>query len=126
MKTISHTCPACQTEIVNPTILGGLVECPQCKRNFEPSKATLTKPAKRVFYKKTIMVEFLSETEFPDDINLANLVFEATDGDYSYAIVRETDSKMTGKKAARELLKQGSEPSFFHLNEDGTDINEYI
>lgn len=123
MKSTSHTCPHCKTELVldEKELTKKTAYCPECKQFFNVGPATLTKPTKRVFFKKTILVEFLSETEFPDGISLESLANESVNGDYSMGIVRETDSKITGKKAARELLKQGSDPSFFQLNEDGTD-----
>ena len=76
-------------------------------------------PNKRKFYKKTILVEFLSEDPFPEGEDLDGLVAESVDC-YSMNIVRETDTTMTSKQAARELLKQGSDPSFFRLTEDGS------
>ena len=121
MKTNSYTCPHCKTEIVDPTHIERTAECVHCHKFFDLTPTTLTKPTKRVFFKKTVMVEFLSESPFPEGISLESLANESVNGDYSMSIVRETDSKMTGKKAARELLKHGSDPSFFQLNEDGTD-----
>jgi len=125
MKSISHTCPHCQTEIVNPVTVSGTAECIHCHKFFDVGPDTLTKKTKRVFFKKTITVEFLSETEFPNGISLESLANESVNGDYSMGIVREIDSKMTGRKAARALLNHGSDPSFFQLNKDGTDA-EYL
>jgi hypothetical protein len=123
MNSTSHTCPHCKTELVldEKELVDKTAQCPQCKEFFNVGTDTLTKKTKRVFFKKTIWVEFLSETEFPDGISLESLANESVNGDYSMGILREVDSKMNGRKAARELLKQGSDPSFFQLNEDGTD-----
>jgi len=34
MNTTSHTCPHCQTEIVQPSIVSGSIQCPHCKGSF--------------------------------------------------------------------------------------------
>ena len=53
MKSISHTCPHCQTEIVNPVTVSGTAECIHCHKFFDVGPDTLTKKTKRVFFKKT-------------------------------------------------------------------------
>jgi hypothetical protein len=78
----------------------------------------------RKFFKKTMKVEFLSETPFPDNTMLEVLVDRAINDDYSMNITQEKDTKITGKQAARALLNHGSDPSFFQLTDKGEDINE--
>ena len=77
----------------------------------------------RPFFKKTMKVEFLSETPFPDNTSLENLCNEAINGDYSMNITQDKETEINGKQAARALLNHGSDPSFFQLNEDGSDAN---
>ena len=78
----------------------------------------------RKFFKKTMKVEFLSETPFPDNTSLENLATEAIDGDYSMNITQDKETEINGKQAARALLNHGSDPSFFQLTNKGEDINE--
>ena len=80
-------------------------------------------PSKRTFYKKRITVEFLAEDPFIDGCNLGALYNEAINGGYSMGIVSEENISLKGKQTAKELMKQGSDPSFFQLNEDGSDMN---
>ena len=75
----------------------------------------------RKFYKKTITLEFLSESEFPY-MDVENLVFEAREGDYSMRTVSEDDNEIDGKQAAEALLNHASDPSFFSLTEKGEDL----
>lgn len=75
----------------------------------------------RKFFKKTMRVEFLSESEFPDGMSLESMVNEATTGDYSMNITQDKETEINGKQAARALLNHGSDPGFFQLNSDGTD-----
>jgi hypothetical protein len=75
----------------------------------------------RTFFKKTMRVEFLSETPFPDSTSLESLCNEAINGDYSMNITQDKETEINGKQAARALLNHGSDPSFFQLNDNGTD-----
>jgi hypothetical protein len=75
----------------------------------------------RQFFKKTMKLEFLSETPFPDNTSINSLCDEAINGDYSMNVTQDKETTINGKQAARALLNHGSEPSFFQLNEDGTD-----
>lgn len=80
--------------------------------------------ADRTFYKRTITLEFLSEEPIPGEMGVECLVNEANIGSYSMRIARDIETKLNGKQTARELLKQGSSPGFFSLNEKGEDANE--
>jgi hypothetical protein len=67
----------------------------------------------RTFYKKTITVEFLSETPIPD-LGLGKMVDEAINGDYSMNVTIYKTDELDGKQAADALLDHASDPSFFH------------
>jgi hypothetical protein len=121
MKSISHTCPACKTEIVvSPAEIDSVTKCPHCCENFIPGTDTVTKSEPRKFYRRTMKVEFLSETPF-GSIGLSSMVNEAIEGDYSMGISQEADYEITGRQAAHYLLKHGSDPSFFRLTPNGKD-----
>ena len=77
----------------------------------------------RKFYKRTLTVEFLSESPIPD-MGLGQMVDEAINGDYSMNITKDGTDELDGKQAARELEKQGSDLGFFSLTEKGEDANE--
>ena len=43
-------------------------------------------------------------------------------GDYSGMVVNEASITLNGKETAKALNDQGSDPSFFMLDEEGNDI----
>ena len=77
----------------------------------------------RKFYKRTLTVEFLSESPIPD-MGLGKMVDEAINGDYSMNITKDKVKELNGKQAAYALVEQGSSPDFFSLTEEGKDVNE--
>lgn len=76
----------------------------------------------RKFYKTLITIEVLSEDPIPDDMNIAQIAFEASDGDYSMSDGMRIETVLTGKAAADALQEQGSDPGFFKLTDDGNDV----
>jgi len=76
----------------------------------------------RKFFKRTLTVEFLSETPFC--MGLRQMVDEAINGDYSMNITKGSTDELNGKQAAEALLEHGSDPSFFQLTEKGEDADE--
>jgi len=79
----------------------------------------------RKFFKTKITIEVLSEEPISDDMSLADIAFQGDEGDYS--IGNNNYYKQTvlnGKQAAKALKKQGSDPSFFRLNDEGEDNEE--
>lgn len=77
---------------------------------------------KSKFYKHTLTLEFLSEEPFTDDLTLDALIYEATHGSLSMRCFNEKDAVLTGKQAAKALMRQGSDPGFFGLTEAGQEI----
>jgi hypothetical protein len=77
----------------------------------------------RQFYKTKLTIEVLSEEKIPDSMSIEQIAWEATNGHYSMATVACKEKVMTGKQAANALLKQGSSPEFFQLNDKGEDVD---
>ena len=85
-------------------------------------KAIFDNYGKRKFFKTTVLVEILSEdfpAEFDSLEDIHNLISE---GDCSGCYEITAVSKLDGKMAAQELQKQGSEPGFFQIDDEGNDI----
>jgi len=75
----------------------------------------------RKFYKTVIKIEVLSEEPIPAGMEYENVIHECKEGDWSMRPLGEKETVLDGKQAARALLNQGSDPSFFGLTEDGND-----
>jgi hypothetical protein len=74
----------------------------------------------KTFYKTKISFHVLSQEPIPDDMDIDTIYQECIDGEYSGDLEYEKEvSKLTGKQAAQELINQGSDPSFFQLDEKG-------
>ena len=75
---------------------------------------------KRKFYKHTITVEVLSETDAVPN-NLADVAYQIADGgDSGVWEVTKTET-LNGKQAAKALIAQGSDPEFFGIDKNGKD-----
>jgi hypothetical protein len=79
---------------------------------------------KRKFYLTEVIVRVLSEDRPAEFENLSDLEYLITDGECSGTIAVKSTKKLTGKQAAKELQKQGSDPEFFRLDEDGNDLED--
>lgn len=77
--------------------------------------------SKRAFYKTTVTVEVLHEEPLNFD-TLEDLHYAITDGDCSGKFEVTGFVAMDGKSMAKALQKQGSDPEFFQLDEEGNDI----
>ncbi|MEG7741739.1 hypothetical protein U2084_14975, partial [Listeria monocytogenes] len=75
----------------------------------------------RKFYKTIIQLEVLSEEPIPDEMDVAQIAFEATEGDYSMVDGERIQTILNGQQTADALKEQASDPSFFLLTEDGND-----
>ena len=75
------------------------------------------------FYKTFFTVTVLSE-EPPKDMSMGELAYECMEGVLSGAIKMGSQIIMDGKQAAEALKEQGSDPEFFHLDEEGNDLND--
>ena len=79
---------------------------------------------KRKFYKTVITFEVLSEEPIPANASIEAIIEESTHGGYSMGDDTRNQTELNGKQAADELLKQGSEPEFFRIDETGKDLGE--
>lgn len=77
----------------------------------------------RKFFKTEIKFTVLSEEPIPDGMELAAIAHQCIEGDWSMGNSRHTVKELDGGQAARALLNQGSDPSFFRLDEEGNDAN---
>jgi hypothetical protein len=79
----------------------------------------------RKFYKTTIILDVLSE-DYPVDENwdLDRIAEEGKDGMFSIFWSVQKQKELNGKEIVNELIKQGSEPEFFDINEDGDELEE--
>jgi len=80
--------------------------------------------AKRKFFKTTITVTVLSEDNPPAWRDLADLHYLIVDGPCSGFINSGRPQSISARCAAKELLRQGSDPGFFGLNPAGKDLTE--
>ena len=78
--------------------------------------------SKRKFYKTTITVEILSESD-PSSLSLDNMLQVITFGEDSGMILDEKIQVIDGKETAQRLVVHGSDPEFFQLDENGNDLN---
>lgn len=81
----------------------------------------------RKFYKSIIQVEVLSEDHPISQLcgaDLDQINWQIKYGDCSGCEEIVSETEISAKEAAEALLKQGSDPSFFNLNEDGSPLEE--
>jgi hypothetical protein len=70
--------------------------------------------------KKVIQIELLYDNKFTRDTNIMTLTdidYEMTEGDMSGVTKEISHKELTKKQMAKELLKQGSDPSFLGCEE---------
>ena len=77
--------------------------------------------SKRKFYKTVLTVEVLSEEPFECN-DLGDVNYAITQGDCSGTMDCGTSKKISAGTMAKALLKQGSDPEFFGLDEEGNDL----
>lgn len=78
---------------------------------------------KRKFHKTTFVIEILSEEPYTGSESLSSIKEAISDGPDSGSITCTEHKVLNGKKAADALVEQGSEPSFFSLDEKGNDVD---
>ena len=80
--------------------------------------------SERKYWKTTIVVEVLSEDEpVSDERELESIGREIINGDWSGHCEIKERKELSGKEAADALREQGSDPSFFNLDEDGNELD---
>ena len=70
------------------------------------------------FCRTVITVEVLSEGPIPDDMDLRDVMQEATDGGFSADVMSWDTEFVDGPAMARLLKAQGSDPAFFALGDE--------
>ncbi len=75
----------------------------------------------RKFHRTTITIEVLSEEAIPDGMDLEKIASECTDGAWTMRTLKYKEVELNGHQAAANLLRQGSDPSFFQLTSKGED-----
>lgn len=74
---------------------------------------------KRKFYKTIISFEVLSEEPVHPTMHITDIVNECINGDWSMRTLNNRQTIINGKQAAQGLIRQGSDPSFFGLDNKG-------
>lgn len=78
----------------------------------------------RKFYKTTYTVTVLSEDNPPSKgMDLRDVLTECETGGWSGNITGHSVVDLSGLEAANELRRQGSDPGFFDLDDDGSDLS---
>jgi len=79
----------------------------------------------RKFYKSVVHFEVLSEEPL-DRVSLSDLAYETSEGHMSGRFLKTSpdNEELDGAAAARALISQGSDPEFFELANDGSNLEE--
>ena len=77
---------------------------------------------KKKLYHKQFVVDVLSEEPIDDSMNLEQIHWEMTNGDFVGKIQTKKDAVVTGRKAAKMVMAAGSDPMFFQMNEFGNEV----
>ena len=77
----------------------------------------------RKFYKTIVKFEVLSGEPIPPGMEYENIVHECKEGEWSMRSLGEKKIVLNGKQAAKALTLQGSDPSFFCLDDKGNDAD---
>jgi len=81
--------------------------------------------SKRKFYRTLVTVEVLSEEPYCPE-TLEEVARDICDGDCSGDWTHEKSIEVDGPTMAKLLIKQGSDPGFFQLDENGNDDDDYL
>jgi hypothetical protein len=79
---------------------------------------------KKKLYKTVIKVEILSEEPYEDGKSLDDINYDITQGHCSGVVKAASSTTLVGKKAARETIKQGSDPEFFMMDDKGNELED--
>lgn len=81
-------------------------------------------PTDKKYYRTVITLVVLTEDLIPPSMSLEDINYHTQDGEWS-GDWNITDTKeVSAQEMAKLLIQQGSDPSFFSLNEDGTAIED--
>jgi len=76
----------------------------------------------KVFYRRVIQVEILSEEPYDQD-DLTQIGNDIIEGDLSGYVTEISTENVDGPAMAQLLIKQGSDPEFFRLDDEGNTID---
>lgn len=78
----------------------------------------------RKFYRTVLTLEILSEEEIPNKLDPSDIWRECISGGYSGDVKARLETIIDGRRAAKALQDQGSDPGFFRLTEKGEDADD--
>jgi hypothetical protein len=78
---------------------------------------------KKKFYRYEFKVVVLTDREY-DPEDLGQIHYDTTDGEFSGVFEDGPIDELTSLEMAKALIDQGSDPEFFGLNDDGTELEE--
>lgn len=81
--------------------------------------------SKKVLYRTVIKLEILSEEPIPEGWSISDIIDEATDGAYSMSseFLTSNKNRIIGKTAVMHTKRQGTDPEFFGMDENGNEID---
>ena len=78
---------------------------------------------KKKYYRSVVQIEILSEEPFEDGQSLEDIDYEITEGNNSGVVsMVKHNQELSGKEMSKKLKEQGSDPEFFHLDDDGEEV----
>lgn len=100
----------------------GLVAADRLEQLATAAKALLGE--KRRYFVTEITLQVLSEDEpVPSNMDIAQVAEEMTDGDFSGMEIKRDVREVSPAEMAAALRAQGSDPEFFRLSDDGTELD---
>ncbi len=79
--------------------------------------------AKKTIYKTVIRLEILSEEPIPENMSIDDIQEECNTGSFSgIHDITVANKPIKGIAAVKEMRKQGSDPDFFQMDENGNEI----
>lgn len=80
---------------------------------------------RRKFYRNVFVVEVLTEEPIASCPELATVAYQITDGDWSGETTHQVENqRVSGRRMAKLLIAQGSDPGFFQLTPEGKNMDE--
>lgn len=76
----------------------------------------------RKFHRYTITMTIMVDGEINSSLTPDDIWAEAMEGEYVGAWYTSNDEILTPQEMADALYEAGSEPGFFQMNDDGTDM----
>ena len=81
--------------------------------------------AQKKLYKSVLKVVIISDEPYPDSVNLEQVSYDITEGHNSGILEWEyLNAEVVGMEAVKEMDEQGSDYSFFGMDENGEELEE--